>query len=221
MAQMHQVKGTCVKVEYLVLGPIENNVYVISDRQATIVVDPSCEPDVITEALGGREVDAIVLTHCHWDHVGAAAELRKRTGAAVIASQADGEVIAGTRGGDTGSRDFDPCPVDVFVGDGDVAKIGNMAWKVIATPGHTPGGICLFLDPEFGSNSQGAPVLVAGDTLFAGSIGRTDFPGGSMQDMKHSLKRLAALPDETVVLPGHNQMTRIGDERRRVFARFA
>ena len=96
-----------------------------------------------------------------------------------------------------------------------------MPWKVILTPGHTEGSMCLFIDPQFGTDIAAAPVLVSGDTLFCGSIGRTDFQGGDMNAMRRSLKRLAALPDDTVVLPGHNDLTTIGAERKRVFAYYA
>ena len=96
-----------------------------------------------------------------------------------------------------------------------------MAWRVISTPGHTPGRMCLFLDPRFGSDAAGAPLLISGDTLFCGSIGRTDFAGGSMDDMRHSLKKLATLPDNTIVLPGHNDLTTIAAERERTFAYYA
>lgn len=221
MTRVYEIKDTCVNVEMLIQGPIENNVYLISDDSATMVVDPSTDADEIIAALGGRSLDVILLTHAHWDHVGAAADLAAKTGATVIASEIDGKVINGEVKSYGGTREFDPCPVDVFVSDGDIVKVGSMAWKVIATPGHTPGGICLFIKPEFGSNPEGMPVLIAGDTLFAGSIGRTDFEGGSMDDMRESLKRLAFLPDETLVLPGHNQLTTIGNERRRVFAHYA
>lgn len=216
----YKVKGGCVPIEFLVLGMIENNVFIISDGEATMVVDPSCKADEILKAVGDRKVDAIVLTHRHSDHVGAAKELRDKTGATVIASAIDAPWIAGEKRARDDMR-FDPCPVDHTVADGDILKIGNMAWKVIGTPGHTPGGICLFLDPQFGSNPAGDPVLVSGDTLFCGSIGRVDFEGGDMKAMRKSLKRLAMLPDETIVLPGHNDLTKIGDERRRVFAFYA
>ena len=213
----NKVKGTCVPVEYLVLGMIENNVYIISDGAATIVVDPSCKADEILKAVGNRTVDAIILTHRHSDHVGAAKELRDKTGAMVIASAIDAPIITGEKK----LPRFTPCPVDHVVNDGDILKIGNMPWKVILTPGHTEGGICLFLDPRFGTNPEGAPVLISGDTLFCGSIGRVDFQGGDMNAMRKSLKRLAVLPDETVVLPGHNSTTKIGNERKRVFAYYA
>jgi len=219
----YKVEGLCLPVECLVMGLIENNVYIIGDEAASavIVVDPSCEPDRILAALGDRKPDAIVITHCHWDHVGAAAALREATGALVIASSIDAPVITGAAKLAGSHRRAEPCPVDHTVEHGDIVQIGNMPWKVIGTPGHTPGGICLYIDPQFGTNPEGSPILVSGDTLFCGTIGRTDFPEGSMDDMRVSLKRLAALPDETVVLPGHNGLTTIGAERQRVFAYFA
>ncbi|MBQ3300638.1 MAG: MBL fold metallo-hydrolase [Eggerthellaceae bacterium] len=220
---MYQVEELCLQVQFLVMGPIQNNVYIIGSEDAggLLLVDPSCESERILAALGGRSVDAIVLTHAHWDHVGAAAKMREATGAPVIASDIDAPFITGDARLEAGMQRFEPCPVDKTVSHGDILQIGAMPWKVIGTPGHTPGSMCLFIDPQFGTDVNGAPILISGDTLFCGSIGRTDFAGGSMADMRKSLKRLASLPDETVVLPGHNDLTTIGDERRRVFAYYA
>lgn len=217
----YKVKGTCVDVSFVVLGPIQNNVYFVSDASAAIVVDPTCQPDVILKAFGGRKLDVIVLTHRHFDHVGAAAELRRKTGATVIASAIDAPTIEGKKPVGSMERPFEPCPVDQRVNHGDVVKIGDMPWKVIMTPGHTEGSMCLFLDPQLTAHPEAKPVLIAGDTLFCGSIGRTDFEGGSMSAMRKSLKRLAALDDNTVVLPGHGDLTTIASERRRVFAFYA
>ncbi|HIS40308.1 MAG TPA: MBL fold metallo-hydrolase [Candidatus Aphodovivens avistercoris] len=218
---MYKINDVCVTAGFMVMGPLQNNVYFITDGKATFVVDPSCDADAIMEALGGVKLDAIVLTHRHSDHTGAAARLQKKTGAAVIASAVDAPVIAGEQPDPDGLPGSDPCPVDQRVSDGDVVKLGDMAWRVMLTPGHTSGGICLFLDPQFGSNPAGKPLLISGDTLFCGSIGRTDFAGGSLSQMRASLKKLATLPDETLVLPGHNDLTTIAAERRRVFAYYA
>ena len=212
----NKLTEACLPVEWLVMGPIDNNVYIIEDDAATFVVDPSCQPERILAALGDRKLGAIVITHRHWDHVGAAAALRKATGAVVIASEVDAAGIE-----KPSDPRIPPCPVDWKVNHGDIVQIGNMPWKVIGTPGHTPGGICLYIDPRFGTNPQGNPLLISGDTLFCGAIGRTGFEGGSFQAMQHSLKRLAVLPDGTIVLPGHNSLTSIGAERQRVFARYA
>ena len=211
------VTGACLDVEFLVLGPIENNCYFVSDGTSLVVVDPSCQVENIMKQLGGRKVDAIFATHHHHDHVGAMAELRRRTGASVYASAVDARIIENpdlypSYGGKAPS-----CPVDHKLRDKDRVKVGSMNWQAILTPGHTPGGMCFYLSSEFGNHPEGCDVLVSGDTLFCGSIGRTDFKGGSMADMQRSLRRLAQLPNNTLVLPGHNALTTIADEQSRVF----
>lgn len=213
-----------MKIENMVLGPLANNVYLIEGPDGVVVVDPSCEPGRIVEALGERPVAAIVLTHAHWDHVGAAKALRDATGAPVVATSVDAPVIAGEQPFLTGSE-FEPCPVDMVVEDGQRVDLGGLPWKVLVTPGHTPGSMCLYyagegsdedasegVDGNVGASAD-RPILVAGDTLFRGAHGRTDFKGGSQRDMLESLRRLAALPDETLVLPGHNELTTIGTEK--------
>ena len=159
---LYEISGLCVDVEYLVMGVLANNVYIVSDGEGTMVVDPSCSADKILAALGDRKLDAIVLTHSHFDHTGAAAELRKATGAPVIASAVDAPLIEEPRDEDLSTRGV-PCPVDRTVAHGDVVEVGNMKWKVIETPGHTPGSICLFDIPQFGNHPKGLPVLISGD----------------------------------------------------------
>lgn len=140
-------------------------------------------------------------------------------GATVIASSVEAPLVENPKKVGTSPLPLpDACPVDYPVDDGDVVQIGNMAWKVLLTPGHSKGGMCWYMVPQFGNHADGAPVLVSGDTLFAGTTGRTDFEGGSVEDMQASMIRLALLPDETIVLPGHNGLTTIGAERRRTFA---
>lgn len=204
------MKEPCLPVGYLVVGPIQNNVYLIGNDDGLLVVDPGSNASEILKAIDGRPVAAILLTHCHWDHVGAAAELREATGAPVVASALDAPIISGTQALDPSHTPFTPCPVDQEVTDGELIDIAGHSWRVIGTPGHTPGGICLFLED---SSDSCAPILVAGDTLFAGTHGRTDFEGGSPSAMNDSLRRLAELPDDTVVLPGHNQPTILAQEK--------
>lgn len=214
--KVHCLEEGCADVGFTVLGPIQNNVYFIDDGEGLIMVDPSCLPDDIMACVGDRNVDAIFITHNHWDHCNGLAEVKRRTGAPVIASKVDSPVI------EAGQKDMgivtEGCVVDRKVSDGDMIAVGKTEWRVIATPGHTPGGICFFLDPQKAPHPDRRPLLVSGDTLFCGSIGRTDFEGGSMRDMRASLARLSKLPDSTIVLPGHNALTTIQVEQKRVFS---
>lgn len=215
----YRINGACVDIEFMVLGMIQNNVYIISDGTTTFVVDPAASADRIVDALGGRTLDAIVVTHRHADHIGALKDLKDKTGAPVYASAIDAPEIEHPSGSD-GPLRVQGCPVDVTVGDKDTITLGAMRWKILLTPGHTEGGICLFLDAADTNHPEADNVLISGDTLFCGSIGRTDFPGGNDKQMRTSLRRLSQLPDDTVVLPGHNSPTSIGEEQRRVFAYF-
>ncbi|MEJ2183929.1 MAG: MBL fold metallo-hydrolase [Nitrospirota bacterium] len=196
------------------VGPLESNAYVVADREggSAMVVDPGDEPDRVLELTEGFAVTHIVLTHAHFDHVGAVAEVKEATGAAVALHEAEREVYEAAR--DQGAfwgYAIPPLPdPDIFLKDGDALKVGSLTMEVLHTPGHSPGSISLKVDG----------AVLTGDTLFAGSVGRTDFPGGSLEMMASSFRRLMALPDETVVLPGHGPGSTIGQEKtRNVFAR--
>lgn len=207
----------CADVDFTVLGPIQNNVYAIDDGQGVIVVDPSCLPDDIMAMVGQRTVDAIFVTHNHWDHCTALAEVKRRTGAPVIAPKIDAAVIEAGQTDRMMGIVTEGCKVDRKVSDGDTVRVGSTEWKVLATPGHTPGSACYFLDAGKSAHPDRRPLLISGDTLFCASIGRTDLPGGSLRDMQASLRRLSKLPNETIVLPGHNMLTTIAAEQSRVF----
>ncbi len=226
-----------ITIECLVQGRLDNNVYFVSDGEATLVVDPSTRPQHILERLGGRKVDAIMCTHFHSDHTGALAALKQATGATVYASVQDTPLIEAPAKASFSSPILiqEPCKVDACVNDGDVVCLGSMEWSVIHTPGHSKGSMCWYLPAgeevllelpsrnlsrgEMG-NKGAVPVLLSGDTLFSGCTGRTDFEGGSISDMQRSMSRLAELPDETLVLPGHNSYTSIAMERAITFSRW-
>lgn len=198
-------------VEILVVGPMQTNCYVVGceiSREA-LVIDPGAESERIQETLkeNGLRVNTIVLTHAHADHSGAAGELKKATGAKLVLHRDDAPVLADPHL--NLAAYFDPAIVfptpDGLLADGDRVECGTIGLEVLHTPGHTPGCICLL----------GEGVLFSGDTLFAGSIGRNDLPGGNFKDLIASLKnRLMPLPDATRVYPGHGPDSVMGFEKR-------
>lgn len=219
MARYHAVRDLCVDTVFAILGPIATNVYVIDDGEGVIVVDPACRPDAIMDMVGGRKVDAIFVTHRHEDHIGALYDMRRLTGAPVYAPALEQKVIEAGVESDYGMSAA-ACKVDVPYKDGDVLKVGKTSWTVIHTPGHTEGSSCFYLKAG-DAPGAGKPVLLSGDTLFCSSIGRTDFEGGSMKQMRASLRRLGKLPDDVVVLPGHNMLTTMKAEKRTTIPYYA
>ena len=199
--------------EILRVGQLQCNCSIFGDEQSrqAIVVDPGDDLDDIRAILNkhGLTVKAIVVTHAHIDHVAGAAKLRAETGAPVYMNERDNELLdmldvqASWLGVETPER----TEVDTPAKDGTVLQLGNAEFQVRETPGHTPGSICIWIPRE--------NKLIAGDTLFLDSVGRTDLPGGDSRKIIASIKgQLMGLPPDAVVISGHGQNTTIGREKR-------
>jgi glyoxylase-like metal-dependent hydrolase (beta-lactamase superfamily II) len=193
------------------VGMLQCNCSIIGDpvTREALVVDPGDEVNRILDLLGRHKltVKAIVSTHAHIDHVGGLSKLHKYTGAPVMMHREDLPLYQAmdVQAAFLGVMPPELTDVDQVLADGDALQWGSLEARVIHTPGHTPGSVSLYMPPE----------LFAGDTLFAGSIGRTDLWGGSMEEIMDSLRgKLMALPDDTVVHPGHGPTTTIGEERQ-------
>ena len=196
--------------EILPLGAIEANCIILwNDPAAVWIVDPGADAGRLCRFLAGKGLTPalVALTHAHFDHIGAIADLVSRWPSLPVHLAPADETIAFHPQNawppyyPPTSR---PATLALDLVDGTTISAGGLVARVIATPGHTPGGICLHFEAEH--------LLLTGDTLFAGSCGRTDFPGGSMQTLAASLKRLATLPPETDVIPGHGASTTIARE---------
>lgn len=198
-------------LETLAVGPFQANCYVLGDnvsRQA-MVIDPGAEFDRVWDRITklNLKVGKIVLTHAHGDHIGAVSELKERTGAELLLHKDDYPLLTDPR--QNGSQNYG-IPIAVKEASGFLKEDGEISCdsirlKVIHTPGHTPGGICLL----------GEKVLLTGDTLFNGSIGRTDFSYSSLEKLLHALEtKILPLDDETKIYPGHGPASKLGWERR-------
>jgi glyoxylase-like metal-dependent hydrolase (beta-lactamase superfamily II) len=201
-------------IETFPVGPLQCNCTILGDEQAgeAIVIDPGDEIGRIHRRLNelGFKLKQILVTHAHIDHVGGALKLKRLTGAPILFNQNDLPQIKmmEEQAGWLGIATPETAPPDELLTDGQSVGLASYPAQVIHTPGHTQGSVCLHFAP--------LKLLVAGDTLFAGSIGRTDLPGGNYDQIIDSIQtRLLALPDETKVLPGHGPGTTIGAERRK------
>jgi len=183
---------TAVEVHSLVVGPVENNVYIVRCRQSgdALLIDAANEHEKLLELCKRLGVKRVAETHGHWDHIQAVPAVRE-AGYRVGVNAADAGMLPS---------------YDDLIEDEDVLEIGRLRLHTMSTPGHTPGSICWTV--------EGTPLLFSGDTLFPGGPGNTKFEGGDFATIMRSLEqRLFTLPDDTVVLPGHGAATTIGAER--------
>jgi glyoxylase-like metal-dependent hydrolase (beta-lactamase superfamily II) len=194
------------------VGPVRENTYVVAlpGAEEALLVDPGAEPERLIEALGalGVGVVAILITHTHFDHVGAVAALARHTGAPVYCPALESEVLADLDAymGATGLGPFESYEADELLSGGERLELAGLEIDVLFTPGHSPGHLTYALP------SHGA--LFSGDVLFAGSVGRVDLPGGSWPMLEASIARLLdSYPDDTRVYAGHMSLTTLGRER--------
>ena len=197
-------------IKCLPVGNLEANCYVVTDEKtlSCAVIDPGDESNTIMEYIEKNHLktEAIFLTHGHFDHTGAAAEISEETGAAISINAADAS------NGDREFYKYNASERIKYYSDGDVVDVGNLHFHVMETPGHSEGSVTLRCED----------ALFTGDTLFANSCGRTDLPGGNMSKLLKSLHRLADIPGDLEVWPGHMGPTTLDRERsRNYYVRYA
>jgi glyoxylase-like metal-dependent hydrolase (beta-lactamase superfamily II) len=198
-----------VNVRTLTVGPLQENCHVLStDDGRALMVDPGDEPDRLLASVDGLALEAILLTHCHFDHVGAVAPVARATGAPVWCPELEAPVLRDINAyvPFPGLGPFEPHEPEELLRGGEVLELAGFTLDVLATPGHSPGHLTFSV--------RGEDVLLSGDVLFQGSIGRTDLPGGDTRTLLRSIATLLErFGDETVVLPGHMGTTTLGAER--------
>lgn len=202
-----------MKIETMVLGDVRTNCYLLINEETkeALVVDPADRADVIVRKLidEGLTLKAILLTHGHGDHILAVDALKKQFGVKVYAAKAE-EALLSDAAQNLSKALFGIAVTvkpDILLEDGQEFEAAGIRLRMLHTPGHTPGGCCYYQAEE--------KILFSGDTLFCGSIGRTDFPGGSLSELVRSVKeKLLVLPEDVKVYPGHEEITTIGHEKR-------
>lgn len=202
-----------MKIETMVLGDVRTNCYLLINEETkeALVVDPADRADVIVRKLidEGLTLNAILLTHGHGDHILAVGDLKKQFGVKVYAAKAE-EALLSDAAQNLSKALFGIAVTvkpDILLEDGQEFEVAGIRLRMLHTPGHTPGGCCYYQAEK--------KILFSGDTLFCGSIGRTDFPGGSLSELVRSVKeKLLVLPEDVKVYPGHEEITTIGHEKR-------
>jgi glyoxylase-like metal-dependent hydrolase (beta-lactamase superfamily II) len=199
--------------EILTVGPLQCNCSILGDEASgeAIVVDPGDEIQRILDVLARHKLTLkqILVTHAHIDHIAGAARLKALTGAPILYNASDLPLVKmmDVQAGWIGTATPDVRPPDDTLDDGKLIAIAGLSGSILHTPGHTQGSVCLYLPAQ--------QLLLAGDTLFAGSVGRSDLPGGNGAELIRSIhNKLLPLPDSTVVIPGHGPNTTIGEERQ-------
>jgi hydroxyacylglutathione hydrolase len=202
------------------LGPLQSNLYMIAFGRDAFIVDPSVSYDILD--LSGYQIRGIFCTHSHYDHIADAENMRKQTGAKVLAHEMECDFLLDPSKNKAMSFGFPKRPVSAPITelkDGDLLTAADFGFEseesftisILHTPGHTKGSMCILFDVKTGTNN--GLYLFSGDTVFEGSVGRTDL-GGDMADMMNSVARLKQLPDDVKIFPGHGPGTTIGDEKR-------
>jgi len=199
--------------ETIVVGPLGVNCFILGceETREGVVIDPGAEPEKIVRAITalGLRIVCVINTHGHFDHVGGNSKVLEKTGAPLLIHQGDAHFLTSVKevAAMYGVTTEDSPRPDRFLEDGMLLPFGNYQMEVRHTPGHTPGGCCLYLA------AQG--MVITGDTLFADGVGRTDFPGSSHEALLEGIRtKLMPLPDATKAYPGHGPATTIGHERR-------
>ncbi len=191
------------------LGSFQTNCYIVHNNQSAAIIDPGFSSDTVIKILEDNNLqpEKIILTHGHGDHIGAVSDLKNKYNISVIAHKNEKEILNNSKLNlsevmETGAIEID---ADEYVVDGDIIEISDMEFKVLYTPGHTIGGMCLYIDK----------YLFSGDSIFQYSIGRTDFPTGDYDTLINSIKtKIYILPDETIILSGHGETTSVEFEKQ-------
>jgi glyoxylase-like metal-dependent hydrolase (beta-lactamase superfamily II) len=202
-----------IDVRMFTVGPLQENCFIVREKGAAtgLIVDPGEEPERILTAvsdLGIARVEAILITHTHFDHIGAVAPVAKATGAPVYCPKLETDVLANIMDYVTypGFGPFESYEADHTVEGGETLELAGVTLEVLFTPGHSPGHVTYALSDE--------PAILSGDVLFQGSVGRVDLPGGDWPTLLGSIESLIdRFPDDTVVYPGHMGTTTLGRER--------
>jgi len=200
-----------LEVRKLVVGPLETNCYFLIEPESreALVIDPGAEAERILNGLeqAGAGLLGIVLTHSHGDHIGAVREVKVQTGAPILAHRLEADCLTDPEKNLSAllGLPLSSPAADRFLAEGDTITIGDESLRVFHTPGHSPGGLSLY--------RKG--ILICGDLIFLESIGRHDLPGGDLRTLISSLRnKVFPLPDETILYPGHGEITTVGHEKR-------